>query len=46
VFGQKVKKGFLNSGKNELETNTLSNGLYMLNIVSPEGKVTKKLIKE
>lgn len=46
VFGQEVKKGILISGNNELQTNTLSNGLYMLNIVSPEGKVTKKLIKE
>ena len=46
VFGQEVKKGILISGNNELQTNTLSNGLYMLNIVSPEGKVTKKIIKD
>ena len=46
VFGQEVKKGFLIPGNNELETNTLSTGLYLLKIESPEGSVTKKLIKE
>ena len=46
VFGQEVKKGLLFAGTNELETNTLSTGLYVLKIESPEGKVTKKLIKD
>lgn len=46
LFGQEVKKGFLVSGKNELETNTLSAGIYLLNIDRPEGKVTKKVIKQ
>ena len=46
MFGQEVKKGLLFAGTNELETNTLSTGLYVLKIESPEGKVTKKLIKD
>ena len=46
VFGQKVKKGFLNSGKNELDTESLSSGLYVLNLESANGKTTKKIIKE
>ena len=45
VFGQEVKKGLLVSGTNELETKTLSTGLYLLKIESPEGSVSKKLIK-
>ena len=46
VFGQEVKKGLLVSGTNELETNTLSTGIYLLKIDSPEGSMTKKLIKQ
>jgi len=46
MFGQELKKGFLVSGTNELETKTLSTGLYLLKIESSEGNVTKKLIIE
>lgn len=46
VFGQEVRKGSLVLGKNELDTESLSSGLYMLNLETAEGKATKKLIKE
>jgi len=45
IFGQEVTQGFLISGANELDTRSLSNGLYFLNIDSNEGHVTKKIIK-
>jgi Leucine-rich repeat (LRR) protein len=46
LFGQEVNKGAFVSGNNDLDIQSLSNGLYFLNIESPEGKATKKLIKE
>lgn len=46
VLGQEVTKGDLVNGINELETNSLVSGLYLLKIDSPEGSITKKLIKE
>ena len=46
VFGQQVRKGSLVSGTNELDIETLSSGLYVLNLKTPEGKATKKIIKE
>lgn len=46
VFGQEIRTGNLLSGSNELDINSLSNGLYFLNIETPEGKATMKLIKE
>ncbi|MFH4965787.1 T9SS type A sorting domain-containing protein [Gaetbulibacter sp. M235] len=46
MLGQKVNRGILNTGINELATNTLVSGLYLLNIQTTEGFSTKKLIKE
>jgi hypothetical protein len=46
MMGQEVKKGFLVSGTNELDTESLSSGLYLLNLESANGKTTKKLVKE
>lgn len=45
IFGQEVLRGELVSGNNELATKSLANGLYILNLETPEGKFTKKLIK-
>ncbi len=46
VFGQQVKKGALLIGTNELDTQSLASGLYLLKLETPEGSATKKLIKE
>jgi len=50
-LGQKVKdvyRGKLNTGLNtfNLETETLSSGVYFVNILLEDGKITKKLIVE
>lgn len=45
LFGQDIRKGTLLLGINELDISSLSNGLYLLNIDTPEGKVTKKVIR-
>jgi len=46
MFGQEIQKGVLISGSNELDVERLSNGLYLLNLETPVGKATKKIIKE
>ena len=46
VFGQEVKRGALVSGTNELDTQALASGLYLLKLETQEGSTTKKLIKE
>jgi Leucine-rich repeat (LRR) protein len=46
LFGQEIRNGNLLSGSNELDINSLSNGLYFLNIKTLEGKIAKKIIKE
>jgi len=45
VFGQEIQKGVLALGSNELDMENLSSGLYLLNLETPEGKATKKIIK-
>jgi len=45
-LGQEIRKGSLVSGTNELDTQSLASGLYLLKLETQEGSVTKKLIKE
>lgn len=46
LYGQDLKNGNLLIGNNDLDIQSLSNGLYFLNFETSEGKTTKKIIKE
>ncbi len=46
LFGQEIRKGSFVAGTNELDIQSLSNGLYLLNLETRDGKATKKIIKE
>jgi len=45
LFGQDVTKGAFAVGTNELDTQALASGLYLLKLETPEGSATKKIIK-
>jgi uncharacterized repeat protein (TIGR01451 family) len=46
VNGQVVKQGQLQKGENTLNTSSLSNGLYFLQVRTQEGVSTKKIVKQ
>ncbi|WP_452220968.1 DUF7619 domain-containing protein [Lacinutrix salivirga] len=46
VNGQVVKSGKLQTGENSIKMNTISNGLYFLQVLTSEGILTKKIIKQ
>ncbi len=47
INGQSLKKGQLSIGKNTINIDNLSNGLYFLNIITKEGSsISQKLIKQ
>ncbi len=46
LFGKQVKVQTLSLGSNKLDISNLSKGLYLVNIITNEGKKTKKLIVE
>lgn len=45
LYGQGIRNGNFVTGTNELNIQSLSSGLYLLNLETPDGNVTKKIIK-
>ena len=46
VNGQVIKQGKFKTGENILDTSSLSNGLYFIQVKTNEGLATKKIIKQ
>ncbi|MFC4722074.1 leucine-rich repeat domain-containing protein [Geojedonia litorea] len=46
MFGQELKTGTFVAGNNTLDIGSLSNGIYVLNLETTEGKMVKRIIKE
>ncbi|WP_420573250.1 T9SS type A sorting domain-containing protein [Kordia sp.] len=44
--GQQLKNGVLYQGKNTLNLESISNGIYFLKVISTNGFITKKIIKQ
>lgn len=45
IQGQEMFKGYLDVGMNEMDLSGLPQGLYFLNLESPDGKYVKKIMK-
>ncbi|WP_242205424.1 T9SS type A sorting domain-containing protein [Aestuariivivens insulae] len=46
IQGQEMLKGHLTSGINEIDVSSIAKGVYIMNLQSSQGKITKKLIKQ
>jgi hypothetical protein len=46
MYGKTVKTQMLTLGTNTIDINNLSKGFYLVNIITIDGKKTKKLIVE
>jgi hypothetical protein len=46
LYGKKVKTQALSMGNNTMDIATLAKGMYMVSVITNEGKTTQKLVVE